>query len=559
MKIDDNALQQLLWTKQLLTKEQIESAVLLAPSLGKSFADTLIFKHYLDEDTLGKILAESVGVEYTNLKGAVIPPDVLALVPEDEAINHRLVPFQRNGQSLGVAMADPTDFGTLNFLEKQTGLEVKPYFAFEEQIQLGLAQYKSDIRAEFQKILGSVTQTAKDSDLAKVAEEAPTVRMLETVVDYAIAEGASDIHIEGQENNMLIRFRIDGVLRDMLILDSHLQPALVARIKVLCNLKLDEHRLPQDGRFKYEHLGARVALRVSIIPSFYAENVVLRLLPEATRALTLEELGFAPHNIELITEQSKATSGILLLTGPTGSGKTTTLYSIMEMLNRPEVKIATIEDPVEYGMSRVSQIQVNMETGLDFAAGLRALLRHDPNILMVGEIRDHDTADISINAALTGHLVLSTLHTNDAPSTIPRLIDLGAEPFLLTATLRMVVAQRLVRRLCTKCAQPAQLNETTLQHVSQLSGYALEELRTRQFLEAKGCNDCTSGYKGRIGIHEIFVLDEAMHELILSSPSNDRIQALAIERGMYTMLQDGVAKAAAGMTTLSEVLRKAGD
>ncbi len=558
MKIDDTSVQQLLWDKHLLTKEQIESAVLLAPSLGKSFTDTLVFKHYIDEDTLGKVMAEGMGVGYVTLKGVNIPPDVLGLVAEDEAINHRLVPFARSQTELYLAMADPSDFDTINALEKQTGLIIKPYLAFNDQIQLGLAQYKNDIRAAFQKILTEAPQVGQGDDLAKVAEDAPTVRMLETIIDYAIAEGASDIHIEGQETNMLIRFRVDGVLRDILILDVTLQAAIVARVKVLCNLKLDEHRLPQDGRFRYEHLNAKIAMRVSIIPSFYAENVVMRLIPEATKAMTLEEIGFTAANAQLISSQIQATSGMILLTGPTGSGKTTTLYSILEMLNKPEVKIETIEDPIEYGITRVSQIQVNPETGLDFATGLRALLRHDPNILMVGEIRDHDTADISVNAALTGHLVLSTLHTNDAPSSIPRFIDLGVEPFLLTATLRMVVAQRLARRLCPKCAKPEAVSEPILRELARLTGYSIDDLRTRQFLGPQGCADCTSGYRGRVGLHEIFVLNEEMSNLILTHPSNDKIREVAIRNGMVTMIQDGIAKAASGLTSISEVMREVG-
>lgn len=557
MLLDDATLQKLLWDKQLLTKELLDQAVLLAPSLGKSFADTLIFKHYIEEDTLGKVMAEGMGVGYINLKSQTIPDDVLNLVPEDAAVTHKLVPFARSGNELQVAMSDPSDFGIINFLEKQTGLIIKPFFAFQNHIHEAQSQYKKDIRAAFEKILKEVQQNAPQGDLAKVAEEAPIVQMLETIIDYAIAENASDIHIEGQESNMIIRFRIDGTLRDVLILNSTLQPALVARIKVLCNLKLDEHRLPQDGRFKFEHTGARIAMRVSIIPSFFAENVVMRLLPEATKAMTLEEVGFTPANAELVVQQIKAPNGIILLTGPTGSGKTTTLYSIIEMLNKPEVSIVTIEDPVEYGMPRVSQIQVNAETGLDFASGLRSILRHDPNIIMVGEIRDQDTADISMNASLTGHLVLSTLHTNDAPSSIPRLIDLGVEPYLITATLRMVVAQRLVRRLCQKCAQPTPIPDTLLQHIAELTGFSIDELKSKQFMEAQGCPECTGGYKGRIGIHELLVVNEAISELILTRPSNDKMREVAIQSGMYTMVQDGIAKAAAGLTTITEILRKA--
>ncbi len=556
MKIDDATIQHILWQNQLLSKEQIESAVLLAPSLGKSFLETLIFKNYISEEKLGQVIAESLGVEYVAVTGKMIPIDVLSLVPEDSAVAHQIVPFARSQTELYLAMADPTNFEIINFIEKKTGLIVKPYYTFPDQIMSGLAQYKYDINAAFDKILHTMAITG--ADLAKAAEDVPTIKMLDTIMEYAIAKQASDVHIEGQEKNTLIRFRVDGILHDVLVLDSRVHPVLVARIKYLCNLRLDEHRLPQDGRFKYEHLGNRVAVRVSVIPTFYAENAVLRILPETAKSQTLEDLGLSPANIQILTAQITRTSGIILLTGPTGSGKTTTLYSLIEMLNKPEVKIATIEDPVEYSMPRIAQTQVNPGSGLDFAAGLRALLRHDPNIIMVGEIRDHETADISINAALTGHLVLSTLHTNDAASTISRLIDLDIEPFLLSATLRTVVAQRLVRRLCPNCSHPTQLSPAALEEVAHLTHFSTDELKTKTFFTAEGCSECTGGYKGRLGIHEVLLLDEELNNLILTRPSNDMVTAMAIKKGMYTMLQDGVAKAAARLTTIEEVFREAG-
>ncbi len=557
MRIDDASIQRLLWERHLLSKEQIESAVLLAPSLGKSFVDTLIFKNLIPESSLGQIIAELLGVEYISLEGRTIPRDILSLVPEDSARSHQIIPFERSDREIKLAMGDPSDFEIISFIEKKVGLVVKPYFTFPDQINFGLALYKQDINADFEKLLNRV-ETVGD-DLAKVAEDVPTINMLDTIMEYAVVQDASDIHIEGQETNTLVRFRIDGILHDILVLDSKVQEALVARIKYLSNLKIDEHRLPQDGRFKYEHLGRRTAVRVSIIPTFYAENVVMRLLPEAAKTRTLQELGFTEANIKILNEQIKRTNGIVLLTGPTGSGKTTTLYSILEMLNKPEVKITTIEDPVEYSIPRISQTQVNSATGLDFAAGLRALLRHDPNVMMVGEIRDHDTADVSINAALTGHLVLSTLHTNDSTSSIPRLIDLDIEPFLLAATLRVIVAQRLVRQLCLNCAQPAQLSPEALEEVHKVTNFSIDELKTKNFYNpGEGCEHCTNGYKSRIGIHEVLVVNEEMSDVILSRASNDRIRAKAIANGMYTMLQDGIAKASAGITTIEEVFREAG-
>lgn len=556
MKIDDATIQRIIWENKLLTKEQIESAILLAPSLGKSFVDTLLFKNLIPEDTLGEVTAEAMGVGYASLKGKVIPADVLTLISEDSAIAHDILPFAKTDQELHLAMADPTDFEIINFVEKKTGLIVRPFFSFHDQITRGLAQYKKDINSEFRDILDGLKEV--NADLTKAAEDVPTIKMLDTIMEYASVQGASDIHIEGQETNTIIRFRVDGILHDILILDKKVQLALVARIKYLCNLKIDEHRLPQDGRFKFDHLSMRTAVRVSIIPTFHSENVVMRLLPESTKTRTLQELGFTPNNIETLTREITRTNGIILLTGPTGSGKTTTLYSLLEMLNKPEVKIATIEDPVEYSVPRVSQTQVNTQTGLTFASGLRALLRHDPNIIMVGEVRDHETADISINAALTGHLVLSTLHTNDATSTIPRLLDLGVEPFLIAATVRVVVAQRLVRQLCIECAVPETPSDQELEDVARLSNLAVSDLKNGHYMKPVGCNKCSSGFRGRFGMHEVFIVNDELRELILQRPSNEKIQANAVQNGMYTMLQDGVAKAAAGLTTLSEVFREIG-
>lgn len=556
MKIDDAAVQRLLWEQKLLTKEQIESAVLLAPSLGKSFTDTLIYKNIIPEDTLGRVLAEAAGVGYVALKGKIIPADVLALLSEDSAIAHDILPIAKTETTLDLAMADPTDFEIINFVEKKTGLVVTPFFALREQIRGELAQYKKDINAEFESLLGHITSV--ETDPVKAAEDVPVIQMLDTILEYAAARAASDVHIEAQETNTLIRFRLDGILHDILILDKKVQAALVARIKYLANLKIDEHRLPQDGRFIFEPAGSRVSLRVSIIPTFYGENVVMRLLPESAKTRTLGELGFTPANIETIGHEITRTNGIILLTGPTGSGKTTTLYTILELLNKPEVKIVTIEDPIEYSVPRVSQTQVNSQTGLDFASGLRSILRHDPNIIMVGEIRDQETADISINAALTGHLVLSTLHTNDASSSIPRLLDLDVAPFLISATVRVVVAQRLVRQLCRACAAPLTLSSGQVNELARATGFSPAEMATKTFKRAVGCGVCADGYAGRFGIHEILIVDETLSELILSRPSHEKISASAATRGMYTMLQDGIAKAAAGLTTIEEVWREIG-
>ncbi len=555
MTVSDATVQRVLLAKRLLTKEQIESAVLLAPSLGKSFLETILLKNYLPESVLGPAIAESLGVPYVNLAGQKIAGGLLDLIPEATATNYQIIGFSRQGDTLAVAMADPGNFEAINFLQKKTGLTVKPFFAFESQIQTALGQYKRNIQLEVQSLLASVE--VNQANLAKVAEELPTIKLLETILDYAIAEGASDIHFEGQENSTLVRFRLDGRLKDVLVLESRVQPAVIARIKYLSNLKIDEHRLPQDGRFAYSKNATKVALRVSILPTYFGENIVMRLLPENARTQTLVDLGFSPANIEKLKHQISRPNGIILLTGPTGSGKTTTLYTLIEMLNQPEVKIATIEDPIEYGIARVSQSQVNNETGFTFAKGLRALLRHDPNIIMVGEIRDQETADIALNAALTGHLVLSTLHTNDATTAPARLLDLGVESFLVGSTVRLVVAQRLVRQLCPRCRQPQPIDSQTMAELTRLSGWSAAQLQSAKLYRPVGCAACVEGYKGRLGIHELFVVDEAIRELLATGATGDKLRAYATTHGMLTLLQDGLTKVMAGLTTLDEVRREA--
>lgn len=388
--------------------------------------------------------------------------------------------------------------------------------------------------------------------MLQAAEKLPVITILDTIFEYAVAERASDIHIEVQDKEVVVRFRIDGVLRDMVKLPRGIEEALIARIKILSNLKLDERRIPQDGRYKFDLSGDIVSLRISIIPGFYGENVVMRLLRESARPLSLEELGITGRNREIVEENMNKPHGMILVTGPTGSGKTTTLYSILNILNTIKVKICTIEDPIEYGVNRVSQIQINPKAGLTFAAGLRALLRHDPDIIMVGEIRDGETAEIAVHAALTGHLVLSTLHTNDAAGTIPRILDMGVEAYLAASTINMVIAQRLVRKICGQCRMeykpdPAFMAKLTEDFGSDTSRY--------RFFKGKGCSECGgSGFTGRIGIYEILPVTENIRALVVKKVSSDDIIAEAQKEGMISMFEDGIDKVTNGMTTIEEVL-----
>ncbi|MCS7092395.1 MAG: GspE/PulE family protein [Patescibacteria group bacterium] len=539
-----------------VTEQSFDDVVKSALEIGKDPIDTLVFHGLINEDTVGRLIADYYKVNYIVLKRIKIDKEVLDLIPEKMVRLYRMIPFEKEESKLKLAMENPEDFEALEFAKRVTGLSIEVYYARKEDMDRAYGQYQKGIEEDFEKIIKeNVQKTGEIStdDLVKAAEKLPIVKILESIISYAISEKASDIHIETQAEEVIVRYRIDGVLRDVIKLPRGVEAALVARVKILSNLKIDEHRVPQDGRHKFNAGGNEVSLRISIIPGFYGENVVMRLLAESSRPLSLEELGLTGRNLDLIKESIDRPHGMILVTGPTGSGKTTTLYSVLNILNTVDVKICTIEDPVEYGMNRVTQIQVNTKTGLDFASGLRALLRHDPDIIMVGEIRDQETAEIAIHAALTGHRVLSTLHTNTAAGAIPRFIDMGAEGFLLASTLNVIVAQRLVRKLCSNCVMkynpPSDL-------VKKLSKELNIDLTAQKFYKGKGCSLCGGkGYVGRIGIYEVLPVTEKVRTLIAKKSTSDEIQKEAVREGMITMLQDGIDKVASGLTSLEEVLR----
>jgi len=433
-------------------------------------------------------------------------------------------------------------------------MQIVPHYATEIDIRRALGQYKRSIRAEFDRVIEeSVKQATPGEDVLKAAENLPIVKMLDTIVEFGTAERASDIHIEVQAEQVVVRFRIDGVLRDIIKLPRTVEEALVARVKILSNLKLDERRAPQDGRFKYKIDEEAISLRISIIPGFYGENVVMRILRESDRPQSLEELGLFGRNLEVIKKNMYKPHGMMLITGPTGSGKTTTLYSILNILNTVRVKIATIEDPIEYGIARVTQIQVQPKVGLDFAAGLRALLRHDPDIMMVGEIRDGETGKIAVHAALTGHLVLSTLHTNDTVGAIPRLSDMGVENYLVASTVNVIIAQRLVRKVCSACLVEYKPEQPILDRLSREFDM---DLVNQKFYKGGGCAECGgTGFSGRVGIYEVLEVTEAIRSLINDKSGTDEIREVAEKEGMVSMLRDGVDKVSSGLTTIEEVLK----
>jgi len=537
-----------------ITPSDFDGAVKTSQELGKSLTDILIYRGLISEDVLGQLIAEYYSVSYVKLSHKIIPQEVLSLIPEEAATSFRMIPFSREADTLFLAMEDPSDLEGREFAKRKTGLKIQIFFATPADLSSAIGQYKRNIKDIFKSIISeNISKTSSIVDVEKLATDVPVVKTLDTILEYASAEGTSDIHFEILEDEFLVRFRIDGILHDMLSLPKSIHQAIVARIKILSKLKIDEHRIPQDGRFKFQIKNSFIALRVSILPGFYGENIVLRILPESARPLSLEELGLAGHSLELVQKNIKKPHGMILVTGPTGSGKTTTLYSILNILNTTAVKICTVEDPVEYGIRRVNQIQVNPAAGLTFAAGLRSLLRHDPDIIMVGEIRDKETAEMAIHSSLTGHLVLSTLHTNDASGAIPRFLDMGAEGFLVASTLNLIIAQRLVRKICTSCIEPYEPSSEIRKYLEKTIP---DSTQLTKFYRGKGCQECNfKGYKGRIGIYEVLEITDTIRNLIIKRVPADEINKQALLEGMNSLLTDGINKASGGATTIEEVLR----
>ena len=577
MHVSEAELKEFILDSGLVAKKDIDAAAKEAAERSQSLGDILVSRGLINEDALRRILAYVVGIPFVNLKDHKIAYDVLALIPEPIARTHNIIAFKQEGDALEVAMLDVEDLASIDSVRKKTGLKILPRLTDTESIRSALLLYQKSLKDEFGDIIaeesGKIATVDAGTDLSgddlkRMAEDLPIVRVVDTLLRHAITQGASDIHIEPMETEVLVRYRIDGILHDAMTLPRQAAAGIVARIKVLSNLKLDEKRLPQDGRFKLETEAERVSFRVSMLPTFYGEKVVMRLLRETGEGFTLDAIGFHGENLEHIHRALRQTTGIILASGPTGSGKTTTLYTMLDILNTPDVNISTIEDPIEYQMQRVNQSQVNPAIGFTFANGLRSLVRQDPDIIMVGEIRDGETASLAINAALTGHLVLSTIHTNSAAGAIPRLIDMGVEPFLLTSTVRVIIGQRLVRKLCDPKEQyaldaaarakiaPDTAFEAALKALAEeklvKSGAAVADL---PFYRPQSAPDCPDGYKSRIGIHEVLSVSPAIREIILHASTTDAIEGQAKKEGMLTMFEDGLYKAARGITSLEEVLR----
>lgn len=598
MRISDALVEKLLKTAGKVTAEQLKDLRDQKEAEKKPLQDLVIRGNVVNEKDLTKLYAEEIDVPFVELNTQEIKHEVLRLIPERIARQYNVILFgvEEDGSKL-LAMADPDDIQAISFLQKQLGDKIKVSVATNTNLQAALDQYRGTIGNELTKVISpdeTADEEEEDIDEADLAEDSPIAQTVNLLIEYAIRSGASDIHIEPRENYISIRYRVDGILREANKLPKKVHGALVSRIKILSNLKIDERRAPQDGRFKIQLGGEMYALRVSTLPITEGEKVVMRILNETSKAATLEELGYWGISLENINQAILQPHGMILVTGPTGSGKSTSLFSILSLLNKPTINISTVEDPVEYRIAGANQVQLNPKAGMTFASGLRALMRQDPNVIMVGEIRDSETADIAVQAALTGHLVFATLHTNNAATCLPRLLDMGVEPFLIASTVRAVVGQRLVRRLCVDCResmvpdaptlkQIAEIfgtnNPGVLKRVHQLEQQALEggigkansgksqantsELSTTETKITRlygahedGCETCGhTGFKGRMGIYEVLKGSIPIQKLIVSGSTSDEIQQQSIKDGMITMQVDGFIKALRGQTTLEEILR----
>ncbi len=579
MFIEQKQLKNFVLDSGLVSRADFELIEKKAAESHEEVGDLLIKEGKLSQDDLRRIQAYILGIPFVDLTSQKLDFAVLSLVPEPIARNHNIVAFRKGDNTLEVAMLDTDDLGAIDFVKKKTGLKILPRLTNSESIKNALLQYQKSLKAEFGDIIEKESAALKtvlekeegalsDKDLKKQAEELPIVKIVDTLLKHAILQDASDIHIEPQETETVVRYRIDGLLRDAMVLPRSVSQGIIARIKVLSNLKLDEKRLPQDGRFKVDTGNERVSFRVSILPTYYGEKAVLRVLRESITGFTLESLCFHGRGLEDFHAALKATTGMILTTGPTGSGKTTTLYTALDLLNTPDVNISTIEDPIEYQLKRINQTQVRPEIGFTFANGLRTLVRQDPDIIMVGEIRDNETASLAINAALTGHLVLSTLHTNSAAGAIPRLIDMKIEPFLLVSTVDIVIGQRLVRKLAPEKDHQflTKAGITALQKIVDLDRL-LTMLRDEKvvektagwekipFYKAKKSDAAEDGYAGRIGIHETLKVTATIRDLVMKSATSKAVEDQAKQEGMMTMIEDGIFKAVQGLTTIEEVLR----
>ena len=588
MRVSDQTIESILKQGGVVDEPQLADLKLIAERSKQTLQETAIEQKVISEEDLTKLIGDYIGVPFVRIEPKDIPEDVLKRIPKHIARQYNVVLFEKNeDDSLSLAMEDPDDVQALNFIQKEIGYNTKVFLATKSNILDCLENYRGNINAELDEVIAvQKDASAEDQNVSQddFAENSPIAQTVNLLLEYAIKSNASDIHIEPREDYVQVRYRIDGVLKEVNKLPRNVHGALVSRIKILSNLKIDERRVPQDGRFKIKVSGKQYALRVSTLPIADGEKVVMRILDESNQAVKLDQLGYWGLSLATVKDAMAQPNGMILVTGPTGSGKSTSLFSVLSELNTPDVNISTIEDPVEYKIPGVNQTQTNAKAGMTFASGLRALLRQDPNIIMVGEIRDGETANLGVQAALTGHLVFSTLHTNNAATCLPRLLDMGIEPFLIASTVKAVIGQRLVRRLCMNCRQEYTPNEEEIKYIAEMFKINTESIKKIHNLEEQafedkiggdtpmgstdsgiehlwrpnpeGCDECGhNGFKGRVGIYEVLGISIPIQKMITANATSNDIQDQAISEGMVTMQMDGLIKSLRGITTVDEVLR----
>jgi type IV pilus assembly protein PilB len=561
----------LLVREKVITAEQLDQALKEQAGSGTRLGAALVKLGFLSDDDVTNFLSRQYGVPAINLNYFEIDPSVVKLIPYDTAKRYQILPLSRVGASLTIAMVDPTNVFAMDDIKFMTGFNIEPVVASEAAILEGIEKaYNTSPEEDLASVMASIGEAegldielqadADDTDVAdleRAAEEAPIVKLVNMILTEAVKRGASDIHMEPYEKEYRVRFRIDGILQTIMNPPMKLRDAIISRVKIMAKLDISEKRLPQDGRImlKMNIQGKKKVLdyRVSTLPTLWGEKVVLRLLDKESLRLDMTKLGMEPESLDKFTKAIFKPYGMVLVTGPTGSGKTNTLYSSISQLNKPDTNIMTAEDPVEFQLAGVNQVQMKEQIGLNFAAALRSFLRQDPNIILVGEIRDFETAEIAIKAALTGHLVLSTLHTNGAPETISRLMNMGIEPFLVATSVHLICAQRLVRRICSNCAEVMDLPPQALVE----AGFTPSESKTVKVSKGRGCTNCNNtGYKGRTGLYEVMEIDDEIRELILVGASALELKKKAIEKGMITLRRSGLIKVSQGTTTIEEVARE---
>ncbi len=554
MYLDPDKLVELLKKNGLITDEKVAEVLSFAKNSRLSIEEALIEKDIITDEQLGMLIADYYKIPFVSLSKLSIPDDIARIVPERVARKQKIVAFARDEAGIKLAMADPSNKELQDMVERKTSMKIIPYFATERDIYDVLRVYKKDL----QKTFDAYIKDHLEKSGRIILNDAPVGKIVDAIINYGYHDNASDIHIEPQEKNSLVRFRIDGVLHDVLEFPKALHDQIVTRIKVLSRLRTDEHLAPQDGKMRMSVDIDDIDIRVSILPISDGEKIVLRLLTSRLKLFSLADLGMNEIDLKKVNNAYSKSFGMILSTGPTGSGKTTSIYAVLKILNTREKNITTIEDPVEYRIKGVNQINVNPKTNLTFASGLRSILRQDPNIVFVGEIRDGETAGIAVNAALTGHLVLSTLHTNDAATTLPRLIDMKVEPFLVASTVNVIIGQRLVRKICEMCKASMEISQDDLKkNLSEtiIKKHFGDNEKVRIY-QGKGCKVChDTGYAGRLGVFEVLEITKDIKQLIVERADSDILLKKAIEEGMTTMLEDGLDKAVKGLTTIEEVMR----